>query len=125
MRTLVIVTVIGFISVFVFINVSRAEGFGQMNVQQLAQTKNAFILDVREPWEYEQGHIKGAQLIPLGELSTRLDELPENGPIHVVCRSGNRSAQASALLVQAGRSDVINISGGMLAWAAAGLPTVR
>lgn len=125
MRTLVIVTVIGFISVFVFMNVSRAEGFGQMNVHQLAQTNNAFILDVRESWEYEQGHIKGAQPIPLGELSTRLDELPENGPIHVVCRSGNRSAQASGLLVQAGRSGIVNITGGMLAWEAAGLPIAR
>lgn len=76
-------------------NVSRAEGFGQMNVQQLAQTNNAFILDVRESWEHEQGHIKGAQIIPLAALSTRLDELAENGPVHVICHSGNRSAQVS------------------------------
>ena len=125
MRTLVLVTVVGFLSILIFMNVSRAEGFGQMDVQQLAETKDAFVLDVREAWEYEQGHIEGARLIPLGELSARLDELPENGPIHVVCHSGNRSAQASALLVRAGRSDIINVSGGMLAWAAARLPIVR
>ena len=59
MRTLVITTVIGFISILAFMNVSYAEGFGQMNAQQLTQTNNAFILDARESWEYEQGHIKG------------------------------------------------------------------
>lgn len=55
--------------------------------------EGAFILDVREPSEWEQGHIEGATLIPLGQLLQRSAELPTDQTIVVVCRSGNRSAQ--------------------------------
>jgi rhodanese-related sulfurtransferase len=78
------------------------------------------VLDVREPGEYAAGHIPGALLIPLGELPDRLHEVPEEGPVVVVCRSGNRSGQASRFLRQQGFDNVHNMLGGMLAWQRAG-----
>lgn len=74
------------------------------------------ILDVREDWEFKEGHIPGAKLIPLGTLPDRLKELNSAQPVIVVCRSGNRSAQGSQILTKAGFQQVFNMSGGMLQW---------
>jgi rhodanese-related sulfurtransferase len=76
------------------------------------------VLDVREPVEWAYGHIEGALHIPLGELTGRVDEVPE-GQTLVVCKVGARSAQAVMWLSQLGR-DVVNLDGGMLDWEAAG-----
>lgn len=76
------------------------------------------VLDVREPVEWAHGHVEGALHIPLGELTGRLDEVPETQTL-VVCKVGGRSAQASAWLLAQGR-DVVNLDGGMLEWEAAG-----
>ncbi len=62
----------------------------------------ALLVDVRTPAEYAEGHVSGAVNIPLDELPDRLDELPTTGPIVVYCRSGNRSAQATSILCDAG-----------------------
>lgn len=83
---------------------------------------DAFLLDVREPDEFAAAHITGARLIPLGQLSGRLGEVPNDEPVVVVCRSGNRSGQATDLLVAHG-ADAWNMAGGMIAWVAADLPT--
>lgn len=83
----------------------------------------AFILDVREPYEWNEIHIPGATLIPLGELASRLDEIPKDRPIVVVCRSGNRSQQGRDILLSAGFSQVTSMRGGIRAWQAAGLET--
>jgi sulfur dioxygenase len=82
----------------------------------------AQILDVREPGEFTGplGHIKGAVLIPLGELSERANELARDRPIVALCRAGGRSAQATNILQQAGFKDVANLTGGMLRWRAEG-----
>jgi rhodanese-related sulfurtransferase len=80
------------------------------------------VLDVREPVEWSYGHIEGALHIPLGELTSRLDEVPD-GQTLVVCKVGARSAQAVAWLTRQGR-DVVNLDGGMLDWEAAGRPMV-
>jgi rhodanese-related sulfurtransferase len=80
------------------------------------------VLDVREPVEWTLGHIEGAVHIPLGELTERLDEVPE-GQTLVVCKVGGRSAQAVMWLAQQGR-DVVNLDGGMLDWESAGRPMV-
>lgn len=84
------------------------------------------LLDVREPDEYvgELGHIAGSRLLPVGELSSRLAEVPK-GPVVTVCRSGKRSARAAQELMKAGRNDVVSLAGGMLAWNAAGLAVER
>lgn len=80
---------------------------------------NVFFLDVREPNEYAAGHIAEAQLIPLGQLASRVSELPKDKTIVAVCRSGNRSGQATQYLLQQG-FNVHNMDGGMNAWQAAG-----
>ena len=80
------------------------------------------ILDVREQSEFSGplGHIRGAVLIPLGELAGRKGELAQDRPIVAVCRAGSRSAQATVMLQQAGFADVANLAGGMLRWRAEG-----
>jgi len=80
------------------------------------------IIDVREPGEFSGplGHIRGAQLIPLGELKQRAGELQRDRPAVTVCHSGARSAQAVVLLQREGFSEVANLAGGMLRWRAEG-----
>ena len=82
------------------------------------------LIDVREPGEFDGslGHIKGATLIPLGELQSRILELDPQRPVVSVCRSGARSAQAVALLQKAGFRQLANLAGGMLRWRAEGHP---
>jgi rhodanese-related sulfurtransferase len=76
------------------------------------------VLDVREPVEWQYGHIEGALHIPMSELPGRLDELPDAQTL-VVCKVGARSARVVAWLVQQGR-DAVNLDGGLLEWEAAG-----
>ncbi len=91
---------------------------------RLADNDKPFLLDVRQPDEYRDGHIPGATLIPLGELPRRLDELPRDRQIICVCRSGNRSGSATRHLISAG-FHACNLSGGMISWSRAGLPIQR
>lgn len=82
------------------------------------------ILDVRQPEEWKEGHISGATLIPLGELQSRLKELPRDREIVVVCRSGNRSQEGRNILRAAGLTQVTSMKGGMIDWISSGYPTV-
>ena len=99
---------------------------GEVDVATAAsmQADDAFVLDVREPDEWAAGHIEGATLIPLGELASRVAEVPTDREIVVVCRSGNRSAQGRDILLDAGRTGVTSMAGGMNDWIAAGKPYV-
>ncbi len=83
-----------------------------------------FLLDVREPGEFQRGHIAGAKLIPLGALGSHLAELPKNREILCVCQSGNRSSSATRRLIEAGYQ-AINLSGGMSGWSMARLPVKK
>jgi rhodanese-related sulfurtransferase len=83
----------------------------------------AVLLDVREPHEWRAGHAPKARHLPLAQLPHRARELPTDKPIITVCRSGHRSARAAAVLVASGHA-ASNLTGGMRAWAAAGLPIV-
>ncbi len=80
------------------------------------------VLDVREPVEWQHGHIEGAHHVPLADLPSRLAEVPE-GRTLVVCKAGGRSSQAVAFLAQQGH-DVVSLDGGMLDWESAGRPMV-
>lgn len=73
------------------------------------------VIDVREPGEYSAGHIPGSRLMSLGTLPARVQDLPREREIVVVCLSGGRSAQATQFLRQAGYN-ALNLSGGMRAW---------
>jgi len=81
---------------------------------------DAVVLDVREDNEFAAGHAPNAIHVPMGEVPTRLDDLPESDePIPVICRSGGRSARTVQWLQMQG-FDVVNVDGGMQAWSRAG-----
>jgi rhodanese-related sulfurtransferase len=84
---------------------------------------DAYLLDVREPEEWDAGHADGAVHLPLGDLPARLAEVPTDRSVVVVCKVGGRSAHAVAWLVAQGY-DAVNLEGGMLAWAGAKRPVV-
>lgn len=92
--------------------------------KKLSQKQKPFLLDVRQPEEYRSGHIPGAKLIPLGELCSRMNELPKGREILVVCHSGNRSLSATRQLANAGYN-AVNVRGGLNAWSRAGLPVSK
>ena len=85
----------------------------------------AAVLDVRTAAEFAEGHIAGATNIPLDGLGALTGDLDPGQPLYVICRSGSRSAQASAQLVKAGFRDIRNVTGGMNEWQAAGYPVAR
>jgi rhodanese-related sulfurtransferase len=92
--------------------------------QRLAAAPPPFLLDVREPWEYQAGHVPGARLIPLGELEARVTEVPREQPVLVICHSGQRSLAAAGYLQQLGYA-VSNVDGGTAAWIELGYPLDR
>jgi rhodanese-related sulfurtransferase len=81
------------------------------------------VLDVREPVEWQYGRIEGAVHIPLTGLPSRVEELPVDQQLLVVCKVGGRSAQATAFLREKG-FEAVNLAGGMIDWAEAGRPMV-
>lgn len=83
------------------------------------------VVDVREPWEVELCRIDGAVAIPLGDIARRLDELPRDRALVLVCHHGGRSQHAAMLLAGAGFADVHNLHGGMEAWALDVDPTMK
>jgi rhodanese-related sulfurtransferase len=81
------------------------------------------ILDCREVQEHAAQHVPGTILLPMSELIERIDEVPTDEPLAILCRSGNRSGQVADYLNAQGEwGEVANIEGGILAWAAEGLP---
>ena len=92
---------------------------------RMGQGEELLVLDVREPAEYRETHVKGSKLIPLDQLALRINELPHEQPIVAMCRSGNRSGVATDLLKRAGFTDVANLKGGIVAWQKQGLPVER
>lgn len=108
----------------------RSQGdTGGMSIPTVALTgvpdplpEGLVVLDVREPVEWQHGHIEGAFHVPMNDVPARLAELPE-GQILVVCKVGGRSAQVTGYLTQQGL-EAVNLDGGMLDWEAAGRPMV-
>jgi rhodanese-related sulfurtransferase len=84
-----------------------------------------FLLDVRTVGEYQQGHLKGAVLIPTGELEKRLMEVPRDKPVLIYCAVGSRSNSAAAFLAEKGYRDVYNMGDGIVGWYRKGFPLAR
>lgn len=82
------------------------------------------IIDVREPAEYEEAHVPGAELIPLGAVAEQLDRFAVDAPTYVICKSGGRSMRACELASSQGY-DVVNVTGGTGAWIGSGRPTIE
>ncbi|KUI35121.1 sulfurtransferase [Mycobacterium sp. IS-1496] len=81
------------------------------------------LLDVREDDEWQQGHAAGALHIPMGEVPARLDEVDQDATVYVMCHAGGRSQRVAQYLVRNGYR-AVNVSGGILAWHAAGRPII-
>jgi len=85
---------------------------------------DAYLLDVREQDEWDAGHAPDAHHVPMSTLISRIDEVPTDGQVVVICRHGQRSAQVVNYLVAQGRDNVANLDGGIVDWVSAGLPLV-
>ena len=98
----------------------------EVTVSQAAKLRDegAFILDVREPSEWQEAHVPDSTLIPLGQLAERINEVPKDRQVVVICRSGNRSAQGRDVLLSAGYENVTSVAGGITDWRTSGFPTV-
>lgn len=93
----------------------------EIDVEALAQQREVPLVDVREVAEYQEFHVPGAQLVPLSELTERVAELPSEGRVFLICRTGARSHRAAEYLRQQG-IDAVNVAGGSVAWVEAGHP---
>jgi rhodanese-related sulfurtransferase len=98
----------------------------EVDVAQLEEVlgTGACVVDVREPGEYAEGHVPGARLIPMGQLTSRLDELDHTEPVYLICASGNRSG-AMADVLSSRRFESVNVLGGTTAWIRSGRPVEK
>ncbi|WP_336020197.1 rhodanese-like domain-containing protein [Fusobacterium polymorphum] len=94
-------------------NQENSEDVEANNIENLVKNKE-FLLDVREEYEYQEGHVKGAVNLPLREILSQKDSLPKDKDIYVYCRSGHRSADAVNFLKSLGFEKVHNIEGGFI-----------
>jgi hydroxyacylglutathione hydrolase len=104
------------------------EQFGLLSVQDLKarldNNENLFVLDVRSDKEWDEGHIQNALHIYVGHLEEQLNEVPVGQPIAVICSVGNRGSLGASILRRAGRQEVYNVLGGMLAWEKTDFPVI-
>lgn len=92
----------------------------RLSVQQVAahlENNSPYLLDVREPWEYDICHIVDSVNIPMSQIVHRVDEILENEEIVIICHHGIRSLQVAGFLASRGQSTLINLEGGVDAWA--------
>ena len=86
-------------------------------LKQHLELHSPFLLDVRQPWEYDVCRLENSTLIPMGQISSQVDTLDKDRETVVICHHGIRSRQIARYLEQAGFSNVINLKGGVNAWA--------
>lgn len=89
----------------------------------LAADPTTPLVDVREPDEYAAGHVESAVLVPMAVVPVRVEEIPRDRTVYVICHSGGRSARVVDWLTQQGY-DAVNVEGGTAAWAMSGRPVV-
>ncbi len=90
-----------------------------------ARGEKILVLDVRGQEEWDSGHLEGSQHIYIGHLQSRLSEVPNDGPIAVICTVGHRASVATSILLQADYRNVRTVLGSVKAWTAAGFPLVK
>lgn len=105
---------------FFYFRFRTPKGMQNMNTAQfkknLDSSSNKLLVDVREPHEFKNGHIKGAQNIPLSQLSKRIQDIPRDKTLFIYCQSGMRSKQAGRILSKNGFAQLINLNGGFMSW---------
>lgn len=128
-RPVVQIGIVAVVALVIYLMVATASGAGGGLASNVSVDEaysmvqdGAFVLDVREVSEWNEFHAPGATLIPLGELASRVDELPRDKPTVVVCRSGNRSQQGRDILLAAGFTQVTSMDGGLNQWRSSGYP---
>ena len=106
---------------------SSAQQIGTLEATRLINSEDPLLLDVREPNEYNSGHLPDALHIPLSQIKDRADELAKytSRPVIVYCARGVRSSSAASALAKLGFARVLELRGGLQAWVDAGLPTRR
>src|SRR5262249_42827445 len=93
----------------------------EVNLEDLrTRPSGTALVDVREPEEFAKGHVPSAVNLPQADLATRLDEIPRDRPVFLICQGGSRSFKAAQFLKQCGHSDVRSVKGGTEAWRSAG-----
>jgi rhodanese-related sulfurtransferase len=105
------------------VSVSQEKGI-ELAPEQLSEwmeRREVQLVDVREPREYEAGHLRGSRQVGFDRVVAEAEELHQDQPVVVVCRSGNRSAMVAEAL-RTGGFDAYHLTGGLLAWTEAGLP---
>lgn len=118
-RNSLFVGVLALMAIFIFVLTSEKDEITRIDVETLQnklENEEITLLDVRESFEYDGGHIEGAVNAPLSSLDANQLSYPKDEPIYVICRSGNRSAQAASQLQDAGYTEIYDVSGGMMAW---------
>jgi len=105
----------------------RGKRASSLEVTQMINRGKTTVLDVRTAEEFAKGHVRDAKNIPLADLSTRISELDKlkGRTIVVICQTGARADKAIKQLTAAGFNDVVSLDGGIAAWQAASLPTVK
>jgi rhodanese-related sulfurtransferase len=105
----------------------RGKRASSLQVTQMINRGKSVIVDVREPAEFDAGHLRDAKNIPLSEFDKRIGELEKSKSrtIIVVCQTGARADRAAVQLAKAGFEDVVSLDGGVAAWQAAGLPLAK
>src|SRR5688572_25957366 len=93
-----------------------------IGLQEKLESGGIHLVDVREKVEFAGGRVKGATVLPLGELEKRHSELDASKPLYVMCRTGRRSGEAQRKLQALGFTNVVNVSGGIEAWKKEDLP---
>ncbi|HEX7491176.1 MAG TPA: rhodanese-like domain-containing protein [Candidatus Limnocylindrales bacterium] len=91
-------------------------------LDDLVQNGSAYVLDVREDWEYKRGRVPGAISIPLGRLTTQVAALPKDKPYAVICESGSRSLSGTDYLLSQGFEGAVSVRGGTGAWVRSNRP---
>ena len=91
--------------------------FSADELKQHLESQSPFLLDVRQPWEYDVCRLENSTLIPMGQIPAHVNELDKDRETVVICHHGIRSRQVARYLEQAGFSNVINLKGGVNAWA--------
>jgi rhodanese-related sulfurtransferase len=85
-------------------------------LQQKQDSTKVVYIDVRETYEFESGHIKGMENVPLSTLKSDYNKIPKDAEVVLICRSGNRSKQAAEILTNLGYHNIVNVDGGIQSW---------